>query len=269
MTNTLTAGQSLRVGQQLVSASGRFQLNMQGDGNLVLYDGQPTVSSASWASGTWTLHPGARPTHADMQADGHLVLYNDGMQPAWGSGVFGPTFVNPRLVLQDDGNLVILEGQNRVLWATGARVPTPPGNQQPITRTETAEVGWGKQMATTATLYRNGALSVESQQRNDNWFGGLRGRILVTCIDDQARLIWVSQVFECPTRCSVPDPSCASYGTSFFQQQLPVEVGQYTASLDILQADNPNYVDMRAQLVEWVKTAQDIAPAIIAIVGML
>jgi hypothetical protein len=119
----LLTGQRLPRGQRLVSPNGRFTLQMQDDGNLVLYDGTPAVQTALWATHTDNLSDQFRPTHADMQTDGHLVLYNDAMRPAWGTGVFGPTYIHPYLELQDDGNIVIYHNGRQPIWATNTQRP--------------------------------------------------------------------------------------------------------------------------------------------------
>ena len=72
---SLPADGVLRVGDKLISPNGRFTLWMQIDGNLVLYDGIPAVSTAYWATNTWGRPPGQVPNCANMQTDGHLVLY--------------------------------------------------------------------------------------------------------------------------------------------------------------------------------------------------
>jgi hypothetical protein len=242
----------------MTSPSGRFTLVMQSDGNLVLYDGAMSTNSAYWATGTWTLSPEHRPNRADMQDDGHLVLYNDANFPAWGSGVWGPQYAGSRLVLQEDGDLVIQLPNGQRLWATNTVRNGAPG-PQPIRRQELTEVGWGKKMDTTAILYKNGTLTVESFQKNDNWFGGLRGRILVLCTDANGNNISISDVLECATRCAVPDFSCASYGTTNFVNNFPEAVGKHATSLDILQADNPNYVDLRNAFIDAIKAIGSIA----------
>jgi hypothetical protein len=114
-------------------------------------------------------------------------------------------------------------------------------------------------MDTTAVLYRDGTLTVESYQKNDNWFGGLRGRILVVCIDANGNSIWVSDVLSCPTRCSIPDVSCASYGTANFVNKFPDAVGKNAVRLDILQADNPNYVNLRDVFIDAIKSVGAVA----------
>jgi hypothetical protein len=114
----LSTGGSLRRGDTLISRNGRFTLWMQPDGNLVLYDGAPAVGTAYWSTDTWRLPEPKRPTHVDMQADGHLVTYNDLMWPSWGTGVFGPNYIQPYLELLDNGNLVIFHNGQTPVWST-------------------------------------------------------------------------------------------------------------------------------------------------------
>lgn len=93
--------------QSLVSADGRFRFELQRDGNLALWFG----SSLLWAANTY----GTQATFLAMQANGNLVLYGPGGSLIWQSGTSGP---GARLILQNDGNLVIYSG-SMPLWATG------------------------------------------------------------------------------------------------------------------------------------------------------
>lgn len=149
MPDRLPSGEQLNVNDKLTSANGLFELVMQTDGNLVLYQQttpimapdipplRPTgrdrlrpigtrgrrfplgVPTAYWATDTWALPEEQHPTRAVMQADGHFVLYDKDGVPRWGSGTWGPTFISPFLVLENDGNLVIRHDGNRPIWATG------------------------------------------------------------------------------------------------------------------------------------------------------
>jgi hypothetical protein len=253
--DTLIGGGALGIGQQLQSNNGRYVLVMQNDGNLVLYAG-PTVV---WATNTWSLPIWLRPNRAVMQDDGNFVLYSPANNPAWASG----THDHPgsRIWLQDDRNLVIYDPNSRPLWASNTWIPTTtPATPVQVSKNE--EVGWGKRMETKVTLYRNGQLAVDSFTKNDNWTGGLRGRILVVCVNAAGRAHWVSRIFECTTRCSVPDFSCASYGRETFLDNFPEPVGQYTDRLDIYQADNVSFVDLRNRTIDFIKAAGDIAAEI-------
>jgi hypothetical protein len=107
----------LKRGEKLISQNGRFTLWMQVDGNLVLYDGVPSVATAYWATNTSGRPPGQIPIRATMQTDGHLVLYDEANQAVWGSGVWG-NFINPHLEMQDDGNLVIYHNGWQPIWAS-------------------------------------------------------------------------------------------------------------------------------------------------------
>ncbi|MEI8025518.1 MAG: hypothetical protein WCI18_04135 [Pseudomonadota bacterium] len=107
----LSAGQRIEVAQLLCSTDGRFQLAMQEDGNLVIYQ----AGSAIWASNTG----GSGATFAILQYDGNLLLYKDS-SVVWASHTGGRKANS--LIMQNDGNLVIYNGSDPV-WAsnTGGR----------------------------------------------------------------------------------------------------------------------------------------------------
>jgi hypothetical protein len=106
---TLTANHELTANQSLTSCNGDYTLTMQGDGNLVLYQG----STALWASNT----AGTAADEAIMQGDGNFVVYTSAGSPLWASGTAG----NPGadLVVQNDGNVVVYSASGAALWATG------------------------------------------------------------------------------------------------------------------------------------------------------
>jgi hypothetical protein len=114
-TSTLTENEMLIPGQRLVSPSCAFPLDMQTDGNLVLYQGNGNAASDSlWASGT--LSPGGI---AIMQSDGNFVEYWSSDWPPLVSNWATGTNNHPGafITLQDDGNLVVYSG-NTSLWAS-------------------------------------------------------------------------------------------------------------------------------------------------------
>ncbi len=106
---TMVAGQSLGVGNQLLSCDNRFRLVLQGDGNLVLYK---NGTQPLWATGT----NGSSAHYAALQGDGNFVLYSTSLAALWNSGTPG----NPGaiLALQDDGNLVLYRN-GVAIWHTG------------------------------------------------------------------------------------------------------------------------------------------------------
>jgi hypothetical protein len=251
----MNGGQSLAVGDVLRSANTLYGLFMQGDGNLVLYSGLPSVSTAVWATNTWTLPPALRPNRADMQTDGNLVLYNGANFPSWASGTHGHE--GARLVMQDDRNLVIYTPGNEALWASGTNIPQP-NQAQPTTRYEEQYIGWNKFVQKDATLYRNGLLTVQSSNRNRNPWGGMRCHTLVVVQDAAGRAIWVSNDFEDPTRCSLFDLSCASDGVQTHTQQFPEPVGRFALSMDVLVGDEASFVDLRQALIAAIKATGEI-----------
>lgn len=110
MPSSLTANQALTVGQSIVSPNGRFDLILQGDGNLVLYG---PGAAPLWSSNT---HGQYAVQEVIMQGDGNLVMYDNSGHALWNSGSARPNAIAPFVQIQDDGNLVIYNTQS--LWST-------------------------------------------------------------------------------------------------------------------------------------------------------
>lgn len=105
--DVLESGAVLRPKEYLLSPDGQSTLNLQDDGNLVLYGN----FKALWNTVTF----GKSADRLEMGADGNLVIYfNNGT--TWSTGTHG----NPgaTLKLQTDGNLVIYSSGGVPLWNT-------------------------------------------------------------------------------------------------------------------------------------------------------
>jgi hypothetical protein len=138
--STLASGQTLQPGDRLESPNRAYRLVMQGDGNLVLYQG----SSALWSTATSTA--GSR---AVMQGDGNLVVYS-GSTAKWSSGTAG----NPGayLAVQDDGNLVMYKGSTAI-WTRQTRVLQLPWPKGQTHRINSAGSGYGCDFHVGRTYY--------------------------------------------------------------------------------------------------------------------
>jgi hypothetical protein len=75
--DTLVANEYLHYGQRLSSPGCFYHLDMQADGNLVLYGSMQQLNPL-WASNT-----GGVGAYAVMQPDGNLVVYNWSNAPVW------------------------------------------------------------------------------------------------------------------------------------------------------------------------------------------
>ncbi|MGH3941920.1 MAG: hypothetical protein ACRDTG_25530 [Pseudonocardiaceae bacterium] len=106
----LLPGQELRVDRELVSDNGWLNLVLQGDGNLVLSRTQ--VAQPLWASNT----SGQPVNRVVMQDDGNLVVYSPQEVPLWATMTNGHP--GAWIVLQNDGNLVVYDSADNKLWAS-------------------------------------------------------------------------------------------------------------------------------------------------------
>jgi hypothetical protein len=123
MGEDLLTGQRLKTGDWLTSRNGRLRLEMQEDGNVVLYlHGRKGGQVSLWDSATTN-----RGNYAEMGVDGNFVVYNakhqseSSSKAVNGSGVPSNTSkAGSYLHLQDDGNVVIYEKKEGVnaLWST-------------------------------------------------------------------------------------------------------------------------------------------------------
>ncbi|RKP50621.1 hypothetical protein [Trinickia fusca] len=133
----LFAGQKLLPGQCIRSSDGRFELDMQKDGNLVEYD--LTTHVAVWDSKT----DNSEATVAVMQKDGNLVLDKvdpdtmcvTGKNAVWSSHTDGND--NAFLTLQPSGELTVESSSASTLWHSGVPLPEVPPPQQPIAQPST------------------------------------------------------------------------------------------------------------------------------------
>ncbi len=109
-TGILKTGQELTAGQSLYSPSGQYQLIMQTDGNLVVYQN----GSAIWNTGTEGTGSG---NYLIMQNDGNLVVYTSAGRAVWNSGTEGTGSGN-YLAMQNDGNLVVYTSGGTAEWSS-------------------------------------------------------------------------------------------------------------------------------------------------------
>jgi len=117
--DTLNENQRMKGNEKLISNNGRYSAIMQADGNFVVYGG-----TRLWASNTFALNSTC---YLTLQSDGNLVLYDAFNKALWASGTNGRRHHSHqghhhhhhplRLVMQDDGNLVLYSGTTP-LWAT-------------------------------------------------------------------------------------------------------------------------------------------------------
>jgi hypothetical protein len=108
MSDTLRVGESLSGDARLTSDDGRFTFGVLPDGNVAVGAAQ----GVAWDLGIHDSE-GAR---LDMQADGNLVLYTSDGSPRWASGTSGRdayvTIQNDRNVVLYNGDGAVLWSPN-------------------------------------------------------------------------------------------------------------------------------------------------------------
>ena len=94
-------------GGSVLSPDGRFHLDFERNGNVVLYRGYQKL----WSTGT----TGSSANELRMQPDGNFVLYGSS-GVLWSTNTAGNPGAQVRI--QNDGNMVMYAVDQRVLWAT-------------------------------------------------------------------------------------------------------------------------------------------------------
>jgi Papain-like cysteine protease AvrRpt2 len=139
MATQLGPGQTLAAGRQLHAPTRPVTLAMQADGDLVLLK---SGAERLWASGT----AGSGATHAEMRAGGNLALVGR-RKVVWETKTSGNR--GARLVVQDDGNLVVRASDSSTVWESG-------------TVTEWA-VAAGDRLRATEALFPGAALTAKTR----------------------------------------------------------------------------------------------------------
>lgn len=125
----LPPNQTMSPGQHLMSPNGRFRLELQADGNLVIKDGGAIV----WfADGTQihskTLHPKKMREPLMFVISNSGFLYDPSRRRLWIAESTHSTdkslWTNACMVIQDDGNLVIYDQRTgNLCWARSGFIP--------------------------------------------------------------------------------------------------------------------------------------------------
>ncbi len=106
-------GDVLYRGQYFISPNKKLRLNMQDNGNLVLFANSSIKeynNDVLWS----TMTKGTDAAFAIMQADGNLVLYNDRRSIIWSSKTGGNQ--GAYLSMEKDGNMIIRRDDGKQLW---------------------------------------------------------------------------------------------------------------------------------------------------------
>jgi hypothetical protein len=116
----LSPDEGLNRDNPLYSCDGRFRLYLQADGNLVL---SQKASDGAFSKVLWKTNPLVAGTDTTdirliMQQDGNLVVYDNARSPLWNSGTFGHP--GAYMKLSDSGDLTVRTPDgSSFYWHTG------------------------------------------------------------------------------------------------------------------------------------------------------
>ncbi len=108
--DTLFPDDSLQPGALISSANDRYQVIMQDDGTLVVYDARSKTD-------LWDSYTSTGKSTVDMQSDGNLVLRGPLGKPLWSSRT--PGHAGAYAIIQNDGNFMVYVGQTPVWGSAG------------------------------------------------------------------------------------------------------------------------------------------------------
>ena len=169
MTNQLRSGETLHAtGGTLQAPTRPVRLVMQPDGDSSCSSPGP---EKLWSSGT----AGKGATHAQMRAGGNLVLVGH-RATVWDTKTSGHR--GARLVVQDDGNLVVYGADNSIVWQSGTVTEWAAATGDRLRATEALFPGaslTAKTRPLTLTLQADGDL-VLAREGIPVWASGTAGK---------------------------------------------------------------------------------------------
>jgi lysophospholipase L1-like esterase len=107
----LLPGEGMLPDHPIFSCDGRFQLYLQGDGNMILYNGNSILWTAT--------SEGHSPSVATLLADGNFAIFDQNGKIFWQTHTAG--LLGQALFVQNDGNLVIYDApsaSSNPVWAS-------------------------------------------------------------------------------------------------------------------------------------------------------
>lgn len=105
----MNKGQELKKGQNLLSENGKFKLELQTNGNLVIKYNEITI---------WSTDTSGRGERFVMQNDGNAVLYDINNRSLFTTQI-SINNDSDYIIIQNDGNLALFTG-NRVVWTSNS-----------------------------------------------------------------------------------------------------------------------------------------------------
>lgn len=118
LSDTIRSDETLGSGQRLTSNNNCYHIDMQGDGNLVIYSAPDMVPrNPIWSSNTYNKSP-YKPFRLMIQDNGNLVMYDTHNRAVWASNTERRGSSLYHLVMQNHGSLAIYDANNHCTWTS-------------------------------------------------------------------------------------------------------------------------------------------------------
>ena len=115
--DTLFSNVVLQQNQYLISKNYKYCAIMKSDGSLVVYTYNSGPVTAIWSSGSGG-RPSSQGPFSAMLSYGMLAIYRAHSIIIWDTDTFNKGYEPHRLVMQNDGSLVIYDGTDKVQWSS-------------------------------------------------------------------------------------------------------------------------------------------------------
>lgn len=111
---------SLTKGKPMKSKNERYYAIIQNDGNLAIFSSK-SINKKGFDNMIWNTKLGKvnDDTKLVMQADGNLVLMDSNNKSLWATNTGKKGKAPYSVIMQDDGNLVLYSSEGKKLWESG------------------------------------------------------------------------------------------------------------------------------------------------------
>ena len=194
-----------------------------------------------------------------MQSDGNFVCYDQFNRAHWATGTNGRG--GTRVVLQDDGNLVIYTSGGSPVWASNTWHDWSPVS----TNTDNLHLDTGEWMSSVASISSSGLISGHTRIWTTNELSGFHGSAFPVLLDSADNIIWPSNIDAAKHQYGVDGtwvPGLPSDRTCYWTNQVDAATLAQSRGIGLIQYKDPKNMLMRD--LDIIKKVYDVVGPIVA-----